>query len=206
MEYWCHICKREIEISEHFNCLLCQKPFVEQIEPPEHADEHPRAFVPYIWGSRGRMVTELVFMSSHRPFRSFRSLGEQGEPDSSFDALIHYLMQNDSNRYGPPPASKESLTSLPEVIISEQTIFLRGTRHHGVDEFGCQIDQSKTMIECSVCKEELNVGDFAVSMPCNHLFHKICILSWLEAHNNCPVCRMELPTDDVDYEARKLRK
>ena len=203
MEYWCHICKRETEISPGSTCQHCQKPFIELIDSPDH---HPCTFIPYLGGSRGRMVTELVFMSSHRPFRPFRSLAEPGEPDSSFDALIHQLMQNDPNRYGPPPASKEVLTSLPEVTISEQTILLRGTRHHGVDEFGYQIDQSKTIIECSVCKEELDVGDVAVDMPCSHLFHKQCILSWLEAHNNCPVCRMELPTDDADYEARKVRK
>jgi E3 ubiquitin-protein ligase RNF115/126 len=152
------------------------------------------------------MVTELVFMSSHRPFRPLRSSGDAGEADSSFDALIHQLMQNDPNRYGPPPASKESLSLLPEVLITDVLIQQRGTRHQGVDEFGYQIDQNKTMLECSVCQEELETNNLAIELPCGHLFHKQCILSWLEAHNNCPVCRLELPTDDADYEARKMRK
>lgn len=200
MEYWCHICKRETDISPQNNCLHCQKNFVEQVELQE---QHPRHFVPYNVNSRNRMVTELVFMSSHRPFRA---VNPQSDIDQSFDALIHQLMQNDPNRYGPPPASKDSLSTLSEIQITNTLISQRGTMHQGVDEFGSQIDSAGLIVECSVCKEELNEGDLAVDMPCGHLFHKVCILSWLEAHNNCPICRFEMPTDDMDYEARRMRK
>jgi hypothetical protein len=40
---------------------------------------------------------------------------------------------------------------------------------------------------CSICyfKENLN----GVSLPCEHNFHKDCILSWLKENNTCPLCR-----------------
>jgi len=48
---------------------------------------------------------------------------------------------------------------------------------------------------CAVCQEVYKSGDQALKLPCNHLYHKDCIIPWLESHNTCPTCRYELPTD-----------
>ena len=181
-------------------CTTCQKNFVEEIEEPE---SHPRNFVPFGSNSRSRMVTELILMPSARPMRYMNGANDF---DQSLDALIHQLMLNDPNRYGPPPAAKESVSALKEIQITKETIENRGTWHKGVDEFGVKIDNEKIAIECSVCKDEFSSGDQAIDMPCLHLFHKECIVAWLESHNNCPTCRFEFPTDDPDYEARRMRK
>lgn len=59
---------------------------------------------------------------------------------------------------------------------------------------------------CVVCQCEYESGDTAVQMPCQHLYHRDCLLEWLKSHNSCCICRLELKTDDPDYEARKRRK
>ena len=47
--------------------------------------------------------------------------------------------------------------------------------------------------ECPICLEKLNTGEI-VSINCNHLFHKQCILNWsiINLQNNkeskCPLC------------------
>ena len=59
---------------------------------------------------------------------------------------------------------------------------------------------------CGVCKDEFNIGEECLSMPCNHYFHENCLLPWLKERNSCPICRYELPTDDADFEEMKKQK
>ena len=103
-------------------------------------------------------------------------------------------MDNDTNNYGPPPASKTAIKQLKKLDLKE---FI----------------DSKT--ECCVCltrigeiSQDINTMTPSereiIEMPCDHTFHQDCILPWLKEHNSCPSCRFELPTDDKDYEKNKV--
>lgn len=100
------------------------------------------------------------------------------------EQLIQQLAENDPNRHGTPPAAKSAVAALPDIKISEELL---------------NSDSS----QCAVCKDTFELGMEAKQMPCKHIYHKDCIMPWLELHNSCPVCRYELPTDDPDYENRK---
>ncbi|KAK1303161.1 E3 ubiquitin-protein ligase RING1 [Acorus calamus] len=97
------------------------------------------------------------------------------------EQLIQQLMENDPNRYGPPPASESAIRSLPDIQITQEML-------------------ASDSAQCAVCKDEFEVGAKAKQMPCQHIYHQECIVPWLELHNSCPVCRYELPTDDSDNE------
>ena len=58
--------------------------------------------------------------------------------------------------------------------------------------------------ECVICKEEMRVGRDVCELPCQHLFHWMCILPWLRKRNTCPCCRFRLPSDDVVGEIQRL--
>ncbi|KAJ3679091.1 hypothetical protein LUZ60_017102 [Juncus effusus] len=82
---------------------------------------------------------------------------------------------------GCPPAAKCVVKSLPSITLTEE-------------------DLNRDQSSCAVCKDEMVVKEKITKLPCNHLYHKDCILPWLKIRNTCPVCRYELATDDPDYE------
>ncbi|CAJ1968420.1 unnamed protein product [Sphenostylis stenocarpa] len=58
--------------------------------------------------------------------------------------------------------------------------------------------------ECVICREEMRIGRDVCELPCQHLFHWMCILPWLGKRNTCPCCRFRLPSDDVFGEIQRL--
>ncbi|XWS65971.1 hypothetical protein CRYUN_Cryun05aG0159700 [Craigia yunnanensis] len=48
---------------------------------------------------------------------------------------------------------------------------------------------SEDELTCSVCLEQVNVGDLIRSLPCLHQFHASCIDPWLRQQGTCPVCK-----------------
>ncbi|WJX15357.1 RING-type E3 ubiquitin transferase [Trifolium repens] len=99
------------------------------------------------------------------------------------EQLIQQLAENDPNRYGTPPASKNAVKNLPTVTVDDELL-------------------NSELNQCAVCQDEFEKGSQVRQMPCKHVYHDDCLLPWLELHNSCPVCRYELPTDDADYENR----
>ncbi|KAI0500925.1 hypothetical protein KFK09_019143 [Dendrobium nobile] len=73
--------------------------------------------------------------------------------------------------------SKDSVESLPKLKISSDNI----------------MDCSGEKICCSVCLQDVQVGETARSLPyCQHVFHLPCIDSWLFRHGSCPLCRRDI--------------
>lgn len=61
-------------------------------------------------------------------------------------------------------------------------------------------------IKCPICLLEYDEEDEVKILPCRHQFHTNCIIPWLSKVNSCPMCRVELPTDDPQYEEFKKHK
>jgi len=46
---------------------------------------------------------------------------------------------------------------------------------------------------CMICFDEFNVEQSVLKLPCNHLYHKDCIVPYFKEHSNkCPSCRCEV--------------
>merc|ERR1712151_714 len=96
----------------------------------------------------------------------------------AFEGLVETIDQGN----GVPPTSASALETIPKVKITAQ-----------------DLEESQNC-HCTVCIEDFVLGEEALRLPCGHLFHEHCIKTWLQKHSQCPVCRYELPTDNVSYE------
>jgi Ring finger domain/PA domain len=49
---------------------------------------------------------------------------------------------------------------------------------------------------CSICQDDMEVGEQILKLHCRHCYHTACVMSWLESHNTCPLCRHEMPKEE----------
>ena len=209
--YWCHLCKTEfmkLFISGvEVQCRICSNTFCEEIGTNQDSSDHPSTFEPFERinhdsennPSRNRNTSInnrfsllnllLPNLGSSNFMISSNSLFS--EEEIHMENIINYLIANDNNRYGNPPASKKALNSLESIEINEEK-FLEL--------------KSSNLLECSVCKDQFELNQKIKIIPCKHHFHLECIMPWLKERNSCPVCRFELQTDDEDYERLKNQK
>lgn len=58
-------------------------------------------------------------------------------------------------------------------------------------------DESSVGNACPICLGGYNKGNMLiVSKHCNHIFHVNCILEWLTNHEECPICRVKMVTEE----------
>ncbi|KAL0927218.1 hypothetical protein M5K25_001380 [Dendrobium thyrsiflorum] len=84
-------------------------------------------------------------------------------------------------RQAAPPAA---IAALPDVNMTEELLHSAGA-------------------QCPVCTEDFQIGEEVKQLPCKHVYHKSCIVPWLQMRNSCPVCRSKLESDDPNSEEQR---
>ena len=46
--------------------------------------------------------------------------------------------------------------------------------------------------KCLICLDEFKNGQNSIILPCIHLFHSICIKTWMAKENFCPLCKNKI--------------
>ncbi|KAM6546712.1 hypothetical protein CsatB_027448 [Cannabis sativa] len=87
---------------------------------------------------------------------------------------------------------REALDAIPNVPATQESI--KKLKELNEDDNNLLVSVG-TDNNCTICQENLLFeGLKIVEMPCSHLFHKNCIVSWLKINHLCPLCRYSMPT------------
>lgn len=103
--------------------------------------------------------------------------GDAVDSQEALDRIMTNLMEANPQSNAPPPASDETIAKLPKKKLDEEML---GPELRG---------------ECTICIDELTLGDEVLVLPCKHWFHEECVVLWLKEHNTCPICRAPIEGD-----------
>lgn len=97
--------------------------------------------------------------------------GDAVYTQEALDRIMTQLMEQHQSGNAPGPATEAAITSLPKRRVTEKDQGVEGKA------------------ECSICMDEVPLGDEVTELPCHHWFHHECVKAWLSEHDTCPHCR-----------------
>ncbi|CAL1406530.1 unnamed protein product [Linum trigynum] len=144
-----------------------------------------------------RRDSDVLFMApavgnlgNHYPLQQGRRILVQHDPEEEsiliFDAI------------SPPPRLSEEA---PDLAADQwfRTTPASDSAIEGLE----RVEAGAATGDCRICLEEMvgGSGDGGgtqelIRMPCAHLFHESCAVSWLKTSNFCPLCRFQIPAPD----------
>ncbi|CAA0386588.1 unnamed protein product [Arabidopsis thaliana] len=140
--------------------------------------------------------------------------------DREFDDLDYETLRAlDSDNVSTTSMSEEEINALPvhkyKVLDPENGCSLakQASTSSSAEKMLDSANESKKGTEdeltCSVCLEQVTVGEIVRTLPCLHQFHAGCIDPWLRQQGTCPVCKFRAHSgwqeqDEIDDDASDM--
>lgn len=64
------------------------------------------------------------------------------------------------------------------------------------DEENGERNDSLNNNTCSICLDKFTEGEDVIISECSHVFHRECVLEWLQKKDGCPMCRQSMWDED----------
>ncbi|KAL0482374.1 E3 ubiquitin-protein ligase RING [Acrasis kona] len=185
--------------------------FVNTLNQPERhlADPRQQQFylmsgIPLITGNP--YLDQFITLSNSQHFESRSEVGPGGvrftviphdvdDSNTTMENLLWTTFQQAQNASTTAPTKKDAIASLPTINMTKERLEYRRLLQDGVDNDAC-----------SVCIEDYSINEELTQLPCEHIFHKDCIVPWIQEHNTCPTCRYELPLQEPEEEVKRNQR
>ncbi|KAI3952005.1 hypothetical protein MKX01_004238 [Papaver californicum] len=115
-------------------------------------------------------------ITAHLEITMNENLDVEGEHDLIDDVVTGSIEGDNVRRI---PASKSFIDGLKKEKY----------RHNNGDS---NVDSSSAAPSCGVCLQGYIDGSYISNMPCAHMFHFACLITWLHESNSFPVCRRQV--------------
>jgi len=125
----------------------------------------------------------------------YESFGEEGEAGGFFELMNQHLeiFNHEADSF-----FRVSLRTLYDTLMEFMEERVGPTPNHIIQSLPTikvTLAQLATNTSCPICFVDYEPNEELVKLPCNHLYHKQCILSWLKLKSTCPTCRLDLKKD-----------
>ena len=183
--YFCHQCRRptRVDTSDGISCSTCLSTFVEEMPPNSTRGTYEGAMMlaggshsnenSIIPAPRGRYYSNLSDDQNRRLANAAIMLRLlEAQLRDELDNLQMLQAQRDQQEKKIKPLTKIMKRKLREIPLS--------------------LDQICSQPSCPICSEDFVVDETTLCLPCSHLFHKNCVMQWLESKKTCPICRYEM--------------
>ncbi|PON68223.1 43kDa postsynaptic protein [Parasponia andersonii] len=217
-KFSCEICKRTVVLeqsdsSPEPSCPHCRnnQGSLNEQEPEEEVQESSSS------SSSTAIINPLSPGIFDAAFRHFRSTDPSPDPFNPFLFLQRYLrrlygdgvrvidaeivIEDDGQGLETPLGQlhyQHFLQLIQQISVEEEDDLPRPTpaSKSAVEELPAIAASEELSNVCVVCIEEFVKGEELRELPCKHIYHKDCILTWLKQRNTCPECRYELAKED----------
>ncbi|KAK6931197.1 Zinc finger, RING-type [Dillenia turbinata] len=110
----------------------------------------------------------------------------------------YYFRNEDEYRYYMRFRSLEEEEEDEEEDEDEEDDGMIPTKEASIEALETKVYDSKENESCTICFEDFLEGEQMKLMPCSHFYHGECIKKWLKRSHFCPICRYEMPAENLD--------
>lgn len=153
------------------------------------ADRRPRIFGNAMGGGNVRAPTgghptfdgplQNIFSLLFGPGGPNAVHGDAVYSQEALDRIITQLMEANPSSNAAPPASEAAIEKLEKKKLDREMM-------------------GDGKAECTICIDDMHLGDEVTVLPCKHWFHGECVVLWLKEHNTCPICRAPIEKRDAN--------
>mmetsp|Transcript_452 Transcript_452/g.658 ORF Transcript_452/g.658 Transcript_452/m.658 type:complete len:203 (-) Transcript_452:186-794(-) len=121
----------------------------------------------------------------------------RGNSEESVSNEVSTGLENESDSED----AKEIRIKVINAIFIEKTVDEESFEYDSESnayQFKGKTDDTMNSNTCSICIDKFQEGDGVIISACSHVFHRDCVLEWLQKKDECPMCRQGM-WDQDDY-------